>query len=144
MTIRADIQIKASPERVWDILTRFDDYHRWNPFIPTASGEAIEGRAIRAFIRPPGTKGMQFRPRLLIVTPGRMLKWRGSVGVRGLFDGEHTFQITRLTAERVVFEQSETFSGLLAPFMTGKAFLDAAEQGFHMMNDALRARAERG
>ncbi len=32
-SIRAEITIQAEPQRVWEILTRFEEYPAWNPFI---------------------------------------------------------------------------------------------------------------
>jgi hypothetical protein len=86
MTLEASIVIAASADRVWSILTDFNSYAAWNPFIIRASGAADQGRRISAFIRPPGQKGMAFRPKLLVTDPGRLLIWRGSVVIRGLLD----------------------------------------------------------
>ena len=37
-SIRAEITIQAEPQRVWEILTRFEEYPTWNPFIIRAQG----------------------------------------------------------------------------------------------------------
>lgn len=37
-SIRAEITIQAEPQRVWEILTRFEGYPEWNPFIIRAQG----------------------------------------------------------------------------------------------------------
>jgi len=36
--------IDAPPQAVWDILTNFAAYGRWNPFIPNISGIPAEGK----------------------------------------------------------------------------------------------------
>ena len=127
---------------MWSILTDFNSYAAWNPFIIRASGAADQGRRISAFIRPPGQKGMAFRPKLLVTDPGRRLIWRGSVVIRGLLDGTHTFVIQALDDSHVQFTQSETFAGLLRPFVLTKDFEAAARLGFEQMNEALKTRAE--
>ena len=42
--ICTEIEIAGSPARVWEVLTRFDEYPQWNAFIPHAAGELREGR----------------------------------------------------------------------------------------------------
>ncbi|MFM2360786.1 MAG: hypothetical protein RLY16_2779, partial [Bacteroidota bacterium] len=37
--IKTTIEIHASPARVWEVLTNFDEYPNWNPFIKSLKGE---------------------------------------------------------------------------------------------------------
>jgi hypothetical protein len=74
---------------------------------------------------------------VIAVDGERRLSWRGSLPIPGLFTGEHSFEL-RDDGDGSHFY--ETFSGLLVPFVGG--VLDATEQGFRNMNDALKARAE--
>ena len=41
--ISTEILINASKEKVWTILTDFDNYKSWNPFMINSSGQAIVG-----------------------------------------------------------------------------------------------------
>jgi hypothetical protein len=139
--LRSEIEIDASPDRVWSVLTDFPAYPDWNPFIRHISGTPVEGTRLEAHLQPPGGRGMTFRPAVLAVDPGRELRWLGHFGVPGLFDGEHRFQIEPVGQDRVRFVQEERFSGVLAPLflrMIGSSTL----QGFAAMNDALKSRAE--
>ena len=138
--IETEIAIAAPPERVWAILTDFPAHASWNPFITAISGEPRQGGRLAIRVEPPGGRGMNFRPRLLAVEPGRELRWLGRLFVPGLFDGEHYFLLepaaggTRLT-------HGEKFSGLFVAMM-GRAGFDPIERGFEAMNQALKARAE--
>ncbi len=138
--IDTSIEITAPPERVWAILTDFAEYPGWNPFIRSVKGEAREATRLEVVIGAPGSKPMTFRPTVLQAVAPRSLAWLGRLGVRGLFDGEHHFELDDLGAGRTRLRQYETFRGLLVPF-TGKA-LATAQGGFEAMNQALRARAE--
>ncbi len=40
--LNSEIEIGASPERVWQLLTDFDRSPAWNPFIRSISGRAEE------------------------------------------------------------------------------------------------------
>jgi len=61
--------------------------------------------------------------------------------IRGLFDGEHVFEIRPVDNRRCLFIQHEYFSGMLLPLMKNMLKKDTA-RGFYEMNEALRARAE--
>jgi uncharacterized protein YndB with AHSA1/START domain len=51
--LTAEIEIAASPDRVWEVLTDLDAYPAWNPFIRRASGELREGARLEVVIQPP-------------------------------------------------------------------------------------------
>ena len=36
--LSAEIEVQASPDRVWEVLTDFAAYHQWNPFVVQATG----------------------------------------------------------------------------------------------------------
>ncbi|MEA2595533.1 MAG: hypothetical protein QOF01_2002 [Thermomicrobiales bacterium] len=139
--VRTEIEIQATPARVWDVLTDFADYPDWNPFIPRIAGPVEVGARLDARLQPPGGRGMSFRPTVLAATPGQELRWLGHLIVPGLFDGEHGFRIEPLGPNRVRFVQEERFAGLLAPLVL--RFVErGTRQGFEAMNQALKARAE--
>ena len=135
------IEILATPERVWEILTAFAAYPDWNPFIRNIRGDLVEGGQITADLRPSGSAGMTIRPVLLTVNPPHELRWRGHLLFQGLFDGEHAFEIRPLGEHRSLFIQHEYFSGLLLPLLVPMLERDAA-RGFFTMNEALKERAE--
>ncbi|MBX9588605.1 MAG: SRPBCC domain-containing protein [Hyphomonadaceae bacterium] len=140
-TIHTETGIGAPASRVWDILIATDSWAEWNPFA-TASGHFAVGERVYVTLTPPGKGATTFRPTIVKIEPGRELRWRGSLGVAGLFDGEHGFRVVPEDVGRCRFEQFETFTGLLvAPIMW--MIGDATRRGFEAMNRALKARAER-
>jgi len=139
--LRAEVEIDATPERVWLLLTDFPSYPEWNPFIRSASGPIAVGGRLKVHIQPSGTSGMTFRPRVLKVEPQRELRWLGRLLVPGLFDGEHVFTLDALGEHRVRFVQREIFKGILVPLLSRSLDRDAS-RGFDEMNAALKARAE--
>jgi hypothetical protein len=139
--IRTEIEINAVAERLWRMLTDFAAYPEWNPFIVEISGEAREGARLTARLRPPGTRGWTFRPVILRADAPRELRWRGRLGLKYIFDGEHIFTIEAIAENRVRFVQREIFSGLLVPFLA-HMLDDKTRQGFKDMNRWLKKRAE--
>jgi hypothetical protein len=135
-------EIDAPTEAVWNILTDTAAYPDWNPFVRQLEGELREGARLDVRISLQEERTMRFTPTVLAVRPARELRWRGRFVVRGLFDGEHSFELEELAAGRTRFTQRERFSGpLVRPF--GR-MLDETEIGFAQMNEALKARAEAG
>ncbi|MFI6797288.1 SRPBCC family protein [Streptosporangium canum] len=137
--IRTEIEIDASPERVWRVLTDFGAYPQWNPFIVSAVGEARVGAVLTNRLSDQGSI-TTFTPTVLAATPGRELRWIGRFGVPGIVDGEHYFRIEDLGGGRSRLTQGETFTGALVPLAGGA--LDVADN-FAAMNTALKARAEK-
>lgn len=141
MELNTEIQINASPERIWQILTDFASYPQWNPFIRRASGKPEKGEQLEVYLQPEGAGGMTFQPRVLKAEPGRELRWRGHLLIPGLFDGEHIFIIEPLVAGGVRFIQREIVTGLLVPLFAHR--LDTEKSmGFEDMNHALKLWAE--
>lgn len=138
--LRTHIEIEATPDRVWEILTDFAAYPEWNPFIQTIEGDAAPGSNLEVRIEPPGGRAMNFKPTVLEVAPRQELRWLGRVLVPGLFDGEHSLRIEPIDNSRVRFIQAERFTGILVPLF-GKG-LEKTQHGFTAMNEALKRRAE--
>lgn len=140
--ISTEVIIEASPSRVWAVLTDSDAYPRWNPFIRSMNGRLQEGETISIEVTPPGRSSMRFRPLVLVAKPEKELRWLGSLGIPGLFDGEHAFQLTQLALHQTLFRQSERFRGLLVPLIMRGRIAEATRKGFIAMNDALKQHAE--
>lgn len=139
--IRAEVEIEAPIERVWQVLTDFAAFPGWNPFIRRVKGEVRPGARLEVHLQPSGARGMTFRPTLLRAEPSQELRWLGRLWIPGLFDGEHIFTLEPQGADRVRFVQREIFTGLLVPLLARGLDRDT-RRGFEEMNQALKARAE--
>ncbi|MDK2862657.1 MULTISPECIES: SRPBCC domain-containing protein [unclassified Methanoculleus] len=140
--VRAETVIAAPPAVVWRVLTDFASYPAWNPFIRSIEGKPWVGTRLSVEIRPPERGSMRFRPTVLRVAKDRELRWIGRVLIAGLFDGEHRFTIVR-EGDGSRFIQAEVFTGLLVPVFDLTGSFRATGQGFLLMNQALKERAER-
>lgn len=138
----SEIEIQASAERVWQLLTEFDKFPQWNPFIRRASGKIENGAKLNVFMQPSGSGGMTFKPTIIKLAPGRELRWLGHLFIPGLFDGEHIFIIEPLGPGRVRFIQREIFTGIFVPLLARKLDRDT-KRGFLEMNAAMKMRAEK-
>lgn len=138
-TLVTEIVIAAPAKAVWDVLTDFARYAEWNPFIVEAAGEAWVGSRLTLRMQPVGGRAMTMRPTVVEAVAGEKLRWRGRLGVRGLFDAEHSFLLEeRSTSTRLV--QCEVFSGVLVPLF-GRSLNRRTLPAFRLMNAALEQRA---
>lgn len=139
--IKTEIHIQASPEKVWKILTNFNEYPNWNPFIKSIKDEAIVGKKITARIEPPEAKGMTFTPKVLVFNQDQEFKWVGHFLIPGLFDGEHKFELIKNQDGSTTLIQSEKFGGILVPLF--KTMIENNTlNGFKQMNQKLKELAE--
>ncbi|MDY7396123.1 SRPBCC domain-containing protein [Aureibaculum sp. 2210JD6-5] len=134
--IKTFININASPKVVWNILTDFEKYPEWNPFITSISGDVKVGNRIKIRIQD-----MVFKPKILIFDKNKQLKWLGHLGIKGFFDGEHKFLLTENSDGSTHFEHSEKFSGILVPLFWKKLNTET-RRGFEKMNKKLKEIAE--
>jgi hypothetical protein len=140
--LRTDIDIAASPEDTWAVLTDFAAYSQWNPFIRRVYGAPTEGSPLEVFMYPPGARGGKFRLTVVAAHAPHELCWRGFLLLPGVLAGEHRFLIEPLPGGGVRFEQSERFSGLLTPLLRATIERNVC-RGFREMNAALKGRVER-
>lgn len=139
--IETVIEINSTPQRVWKILTDFENYSEWNPFIKSIAGEKSVGKKLATQITPPNRKLMKFNPVVLTFEPNKELRWLGSGAIKGIFDGEHYFKIVNQENGAVKFEHGEIFSGLLVAIMP--KLLNDTKIGFEQMNEALKKECEK-
>ena len=133
-------EIDAPPEAVWDVLTDFDAYPDWNPFIVRISGELREGASLSADLE--GSAGMTITPTVLVADSSRELRWRGQLGIPGIVDGEHWFTLTDLGNGRTRLDHGEDFSGAAVPVLWPPVLAPTGDS-FEQMNAALAEEVER-
>ena len=135
-----EIEINASPEHVWEILTDFAAYGKWNPFLYRVIGEANLDTQVRTFVKTLGRE-TKLNCHIITLEPNRELCWSWHIFWPGLYSGEHSFTIAPLDGNRVRFVNREVFSGLLVPLFRKTLDRDTAS-GFKAMDQALKTRAE--
>lgn len=139
--IETEIVIDATPQKVWQVLTDFENHANWNPFIKSISGEKEVGKKLVIKIQPPEGKGMTFKPIILAFSKNKEFRWIGKLFFKGIFDGEHNFELIENGKKQTKFIHGEKFSGILVPLM--KKLLDNTKDGFILMNDALKNECEK-
>jgi hypothetical protein len=137
--IETQIIINAIPHKIWEILTDFNNYPHWNPFIKSIEGSLNIGSTLKVNIEPEEGKGMTFKPIVQSLIENQELSWLGKLLFKGIFDGKHQFKLIDNGNGTTTLIQYEEFSGLLVAFIN----LDKTAEGFNKMNQSLKERAEK-
>ena len=136
LSLDTRIIIKATPAQVWEVLTDFAKYPEWNPFVQSLQGEVQVGNTIETQL-----PGMKFTPTVMVFDANKEFRWKGKLFFRGLFDGEHFFQLKDNGDGTTTFIHGENFDGILVGLLKNK-LLGETKTGFEEMNAALRERVE--
>ena len=134
--LKTSIQIQSTPEKVWKILTDFENYPNWNPFIKSIQGNVTPGSYINI-----QAGNMRFKPKVLAFNPNKELCWLGKLWFTGLFDGEHAFIIQDNQDGSITFRHEEKFKGILVGLFRKKLDTEIKE-AFEQMNQKLKELAE--
>src|SRR5262245_50941189 len=114
LTIDTTIDINASKDAVWDVLTDFACYKEWNPDM-RIEGVPEVGSNLVVYL----SGGMSFKPKVLVATPGEELRWLGKLGLRGIAAGEHFFVLTTNDDGTTRLNHGERYSGVLVTLSRG-------------------------
>ena len=136
IVLATTIDIAATPEQVWQVLTDFPSYGEWSNF------SRVEGTAelgTRLKIRMPG---LWFRPTITAATPDQELEWSATIGSERIFLGAHHFTLVRTDDGTTRLENTETFSGVLTTPFERFFATQHTDSGYAAFNRALKARVE--
>lgn len=144
-TISTTAVLDVPPEVAWQVLTDFAAHAEWNPFMSSIAGEPTPGSRLTVHLTPPGGRAMTVRPTVTAADPARLFEWLGHLGVPGLFDGRHRFELEPLPSGQTGLTHSETFRGLLVRPLW-RSVSGPTTAGFEQFNHAFadRCRAMSG
>ncbi len=106
--------IRATPERIWALLTDAAGYIRWNNTVQKVEGKIAPGE--RVTVRPKMNPQRAFPVKVAEFQRPRRMVWTGGMPL-GLFKGERTFALTPGANGEVEFSMREEYTGLMAPLI---------------------------
>jgi hypothetical protein len=108
------INIKASPERIWEILTDASRWLEWNTTINRIEGKIAPGEKVTLYSKV--SPGRAFPLRVSEFSAPKHMVW--SDGSPLFFKGERSYDLNAKSDGSVDFEMREVFSGLMAGLIT--------------------------
>jgi hypothetical protein len=142
--LRSFVDIDATPERVWEVLTDVHAWPQWNRFITRAEGTFAVGERVSLTV-PPLNAFLRVSLRLTVleVTPCRRLRFglaMARLGIPGLFSTEHTLTLSDEGGGVRLWEDAQ-FRGLLVPLVS-RSLNRVHSSAFDATNAALKDRIE--
>ena len=142
-TISIDaIEIEAPIDLVWKVLSDFQAYSQWNPFTVAIQTNFVPGDDMTISIQQGRDKVVHRNFVLETLDPPYLLEWSlPKLGHRLLFSAWRSQRLTSLSEHTCSYQTSDTFKGLLAPWIYNLQ-KDWVEKNFNRMARALKSRCE--
>ena len=109
-SVRVDVDIKATPERIWSLLTNVAETPRWNSTITQIDGRVALGEQLKINV-PISTR--TFNVKVDILDPPTRLVWSDGNAV---FRGVRTYTLTPKGGS-TAFSMEEVFTGFMLPLI---------------------------
>jgi uncharacterized protein YndB with AHSA1/START domain len=129
--------IKASPQKVWEILTAGDKFPDWDSGIDRVEGKIAPGATIKLYVKV--NPGRAFPLKVAEFTPARRMVFSGGMPL-GLFKGVRTYTLEPDGGGGTRFHMREEYTGPLLGMMWGS--IPDLGPSFQQFADGLKARAE--
>jgi hypothetical protein len=143
--VSTSIEIAATPENVWVVLTDLASYPQWHPVFRSVTGQLAPGSRLTIRTVVPATgHPMTARVKVLTVEPGTELRWASKL--LGITISKRRFLLSR-SGGGTLLVQASTYRGLgggARGFRGGRvANVIASIQGtFEAINEAIKQQAE--
>jgi len=127
--------IRATPERIWELLTDAPGYTRWNTTVERIEGKI--GKNERLKVHAKINPGRAFPVMVTAFERPKRMVWTGGMPL-GLFKGERVFLLTPGSNDVVEFSMREEYTGLLAGLI-GRSIPDLQPAFDQFASDLKRA-----
>jgi len=140
--IRTEIDIHATPQTVWAILTNVGAWPSWNPIVEQLHGQAKIGTKLSVTMVGKNQKsGPKYKPVITQLEQPKRFEWLAAMGFHFLFSNGKIIELEKSgNGTRLVHK--ETFSGALVPLFWSK-MRDGVAPMLNKMNTALKEEAEK-
>lgn len=140
--LTTNIDINATPDKVWRVLTDINQWKDWNPIVNQATGKAsAQGKLDIVMRGKDGKNGPRYSPVVTDFEEPSCFRWRAKMITGFLFTNDKVFELEETsTGTRVTHK--EVFSGLLAPLFCGNIEKGVTPM-LNSMNEALKKVAEK-
>jgi hypothetical protein len=142
LRIDESLDVAASPDVVWQVITDFDRYGEWNPFVVACRSTLVVGAPIEMRVRLVPWLVQPQRETVFAHEPGRRICYGVDGGTLNAIASRRCHEVTLLGDGHARYVSRFALSGWLAPVVRA-LFGSRLEQGFHAMSVGIRDRAER-
>lgn len=141
-SICTEIKINAPAATVWKTLTNFASYANWNPFIRRATADFAVGSTIEFVEDIPNRGRFNIKAVFIQIEPDQAFHWRGHYIAPVVLEVNHHFILQVIDESCTQFLHSQNQTGILVPLLSWQHHFEHVQQGYVLMNEALKARCE--
>lgn len=134
-SVHHEININATPEKVWSVLTSTGKYSEWNPTMLLKKGTVKEGEKVVYQFTQDADKQYDISTSVKKVVPNKLLNQAG--GVPGVITFDHQYILEKSgTGTKLTIH--EDYRGIYVPFWNPAP----VEAAYAKLNKAIKKRAE--
>jgi hypothetical protein len=135
------VEILASPQKIWKILTNFEKISDWNPIIGNVKGDLQSGNKLSISLQLSESINIKYRPYVQKAEPYNEIRCLSSLLFPGILDSEYTLALMPIDDKRTFLLQVEKFKGILLPIIWAE-IETKLKSALQNMNQALKQKAE--
>jgi hypothetical protein len=134
-SVHHEIEINASPQKVWSVLADTDSYDSWNPVMKLLEGEIKEGNKVRYLFTQDAENSMEILSMVKKIVPNKLLNQGGGLPFVMSFDHQYILQSSGNGTKLTIHED---YSGI------GVTFWNPAPVGeaYVRLSEAIKKRSE--
>ena len=139
---KIEIKINASKEKVWNAITDFKNYPKWNSVLEMKNNDSLLlGNMFQVTINQPNGKQSKFKAKAISKQKLQSFSATQKIVGKWFFSATHYFIITEIDKEHTTFTQKWKFNGILAPMFRKQIFKELVV--FNVMNKELKELLEK-
>jgi hypothetical protein len=134
-SVHHEIEINASPQKVWSVLADTDSYDSWNPVMKLLEGEIKEGNKVKYLFTQDAENSMEIPSTVKKIVPNKLLNQGGGLPFVMSFDHQYILQSSGNGTKLTIHED---YSGI------GVTFWNPAPVGeaYVRLSEAIKKRSE--
>lgn len=134
-SVRHELVINASPEKVWQVLTNTDAYAEWNPIMQLVKGDIKVGNKVTYKFTQDSAVSYEVPITVKQIIPNKLLNQKGGTPLILTYDHKYTLEPQGDKTKVII---SEDYNGIGVnfwnPALVGKAY--------GILNEALKRKVE--
>lgn len=134
-SVRHELVINASPEKVWQVLTNTDAYAEWNPTMQLVKGEVKVGNSVTYKFTQNANTSYDVPITVKQIIPNKLLNQKGGTPLILTYDHKYTL-IPEGDKTKVII--SEDYSGIGVNFWNP----EPVGKAYGTLNEALKRKVE--
>ena len=141
--VRTEIDIVATPEEVWAVLSDINSWHEWSPIINHSVGDAELGSKLSIIMigERKYQDGPEYQPIITHINAPVYFHWRAEMLAGFVMTNDKVFEL-QATSNGTRLVHKELFTGMLVPIFSNK-FDENIPLMLNAMNQALKVRVEK-